>query len=210
MIRVAYDFDGVLNNLPEAWTNYLNSVFYGRNEIEVKYYDMCKNFPDISYSSIMYPLRISEFWNTVELEPGAKEALEILQARQDVEVFIVTATSPESWTTKYEYCFKRLLPDFPVGNIILTSRKDLINCDILVEDNPEFLRDFAGTKILLNKSYNKSVKNDSFKHFNNHKDIVEFIKLFVYNYNTMGDIIYEESRSKTGHPERCCQICKHC
>ena len=196
MIRVAYDFDGVLNNLPKAWTDYLNRVFYDNNDegktVELKYYDMCKNFPNISYSSIMWPLCSSEFWKTVELEPGAKEALEILQARQDVEVFIVTSTSPESWTTKYEYCFKRLLPDFPVDNIILTSRKDLINCNILIEDNPEFLNNFKGTKILLDKSYNKSVKNDSFKHFNNHDDIVEFIKSFVNTRNNMGDIICRE------------------
>ena len=196
MIRVAYDFDGVLNNLPEAWTNYLNSVFYDKNDegktVELKYYDMCKNFPNISYSSIMQPLCSSEFWKTVEIEPEAKEALKILQTMQDVEVFIVTSTSPESWTTKYEYCFKRLLPDFPVDNIILTSRKDLINCNILIEDNPEFLRDFKGTKILLDKSYNKSVKNDSFKHFNNHDDIVEFIKSFVNTHNNMGDIICRE------------------
>ena len=43
MIRVAYDFDGVLNNLPEAWTNYLNGVFYDNNDegktVELKYYD---------------------------------------------------------------------------------------------------------------------------------------------------------------------------
>ena len=196
MIRVAYDFDGVLNNLPEAWTNYLNSLFYDNNNerktVELKYYDMCRNFPNLSYSSIMWPLYSSEFWKTVEIEPGAKEALEILQARQDVEIFIVTSTSPESWTTKYEYCFKRLLPDFPVDNIILTSRKDLINCNILVEDNPEFLRDFKGTKILLSKSYNNSVKNDSFKHFNNHDEIVEFIKSFVNTCNNMGDIICRE------------------
>lgn len=193
MIRVAYDFDGVLNNLPEAWTNYLNSVFYDNTSeaktVELKYYDMCRNFPNISYSSIMWPLCSSEFWKTVELEPGAKEALEILQVRQDVEVFIVTSTSAESWTTKYEYCFKRLLPDFPVDNIILTSRKDLINCNILIEDNPEFLRGFKGTKILLDKSYNSSVKNDSFKHFKNHDDIIEFIKSFVNTYNNMEDII---------------------
>lgn len=196
MIRVAYDFDGVLNNLPEAWTNYLNSVFYNKNDegktVELKYYDMCKNFPNISYSSIMRPLCSSKFWKTVEIELGAKEALEILQVRRDVEVFIVTSTSPESWTTKYEYCFKRLLPDFPVDNIILTSRKELINCNILIEDNPEFLRDFKGTKILLDKSYNKSVKNDSFKHFNNHADIVEFIKSFVNTYNNVGDVICRE------------------
>ena len=196
MIRVAYDFDGVLNNLPEAWTNYLNSVYYDKNDesktVELKYYDMCKNFPDISYSSIMWPLCSSEFWKTVGIEPGAKEAIEVLQSRQDVEVLIVTSTSPESWTTKYECCFKRLFPDFPVDNIILTSRKDLINCNILIEDNPEFLRDFKGTKILIDKSYNKSVKNDSFKHFNNHNDIVEFIKSFVNTHNNMGDIICRE------------------
>ena len=196
MIRVAYDFDGVLNNLPQAWTNYLNSVFYDNNDerktVELKYYDMCRNFPNLSYSSIMWPLYSSEFWKIVEIEPGAKEALEILQARQDVEIFIVTSTSPESWTTKYEYCFKRLLPDFPVDNIILASRKDLINCNILVEDNPEFLRDFKGTKILLDKSYNKSAKNDSFKHFNNHDEIVEFIKSFINTCNNMGDIVCRE------------------
>lgn len=193
MIRVAYDFDGVLNNLPEAWTNYLNGLFYDNNDerktVELKYYDMCRNFPNLSYSSIMWPLYSSEFWKTVEIEPGAKEALEILQARQDVEIFIVTSTSPESWTTKYEYCFKRLLPDFPVDNIILTSRKDLINCNILIEDNPEFLKDFKGIKILLDKSYNKSVKNDSFKHFTNHDDMVEFIESFVNTYNNMSDDI---------------------
>lgn len=155
MSSIAFDFDGVLNNLPVVWTQYLNDTFNRNVDGDnLKYYDMTRNFNDLSYSSIMLPLLFSDMWEKVSAKDGAKELIDKLVATGNT-VYIITATGPEGWSVKYNSCVRRLFPDFPVDNIILTSRKDLIKVDYLIDDYSENLRDFEGVRILWDASYNK-------------------------------------------------------
>lgn len=162
MFTVAIDFDGVLNNLPEVWREYLNNTYYKDEEEsqvqELHSYNMCDNFPYLSYNAIMWPLVSAHFWEKVSYkDSGAAELLDKLSTKYtNINVIVVTATDPEHWTTKYKYCFERLFPRFPKSNIVLTSQKNLIKCDVLVDDNPEYLRDTSAYKILLSASYNKN------------------------------------------------------
>lgn len=160
MFIVAIDFDGVLNNLPEVWCKYLNDMYYTNQKSEQvdvpRNYNMSLNFPKLSHESINWPLHRDDFWEKVGYkDSGAKELVDVLRFEFPfINVIIVTATDPEHWTSKYEQCFRRLFPGFPKKNIILTSRKDLIKCNILVDDNPEYLRASSAYKILMSAPYN--------------------------------------------------------
>lgn len=160
MFTVAIDFDGVLNNLPEVWCKYLNDMYYTNQKSEQvdvpRNYNMSLNFSKLSHESINWPLHRDDFWEKVGYKDSdAKELVDVLRFEFPfINVIIVTATDPEHWTSKYEHCFRRLFPGFPKKNIILTSRKDLIKCNILVDDNPEYLRASSAYKILMSAPYN--------------------------------------------------------
>lgn len=176
MFTVAFDFDGVINDLPIKWTRWLNNQYnLSVDEENLKYYDMSLNFPTLSLNQILEPLNKSEFWDTVDYhsEVNFNEQLTTYKSLTNTRILIVTATSPETWGVKYEHCVKRLLPDFPVENIILTSRKDLIKCDVLVDDHIENLKETSAYKVLVDASYNKNIepylynKRDSFYYITN-------------------------------------------
>lgn len=183
MITIAIDFDGVLNNLPEVWKNYLNEFFYKDSEEykveELKYYDMCRNFPNLSYSSIMFPLRDSDFWKTVEENPGASDMINLLQECYKVKIVVVTAESPESWSIKYRECFRRLFPNFKGDDIIVTSHKGMLSCDVLVDDNPQYLSEFKGTKVLMGATYNKNTDVDYDAKVNSIEELQDFLVTYI-------------------------------
>ena len=181
MFTVAIDFDGVLNNLPEAWKDYLNSILPKDKQIQkLDNYDMSKNFKSLSYEQIMQPLTNKDFWLTVKSEKNSKELLDKLMKENDLEILIVTATSPDCWWVKYKYCFSNLYPDFPLDNIILTSRKDLIKCDILIDDNPEFLRETKAYSILVDKSYNRNARKFYDFRCTNYDELFDKIRQLAY------------------------------
>lgn len=162
MFTVAFDFDGVINDLPLKWTQWLSNYYdLSVEEENIKHYNMSLNFPSLSLNQILEPLTKADFWETVDVNKGIdfnKDFINFQNKIPDLRILIVTATSPETWGVKYEYCVKRLLPDFPTDNIILTSRKDLIRCDILIDDHIENLKETSAYKVLVDTSYNKNVE----------------------------------------------------
>ena len=176
MFTVAFDFDGVINDLPIKWTKWLSNYYdlYVEEE-NIKHYNMSLNFPSLSLNQILEPLTKADFWDTVDYNSGINfnEQFSRYQTLTDMRILIVTATSPETCGVKYEHCIKRLLPNFPVENIILTSRKDLIKCDVLIDDHIENLKETSAYKVLVDASYNKNIepylynKRDSFYYITN-------------------------------------------
>lgn len=60
-MNIAYDFDGVINNLSEVWVNYLNKKFYLNVDKNIKYYNMTLNFPELTKKEILQPLNLASF-----------------------------------------------------------------------------------------------------------------------------------------------------
>ena len=152
---VSFDFDGVLNNLPEAWVNalykrYQVSPCYG----ELKYYNMSQNYPTLSDSEILDILQEGEFWKTVEINQKGLDVIESLK-QFNVESLIVTATDPAIWEPKWVNCLSKVIPTISPMNIIQCSRKELIQSDIHVDDCPDHLMNNNAYTILFSASYNQ-------------------------------------------------------
>ena len=182
MFTVAFDFDGVINDLPIKWTRWLNKQYnLTVDEDTLKHYNMSKNFSMLSLNQILEPLNKAEFWKTVDYNNKInfnEHFTKYQNSYNDIRILIVTATSPETWGVKYEHCVKRLLPDFPVENIILTSRKDLIKCDVLIDDHIENLKETSAYKVLVDASYNKDIE----PYLYNERDSCSFIATqLIYN-----------------------------
>lgn len=73
-----------------------------------------------------------KFMKTLPKIPGATSFIETLQAL-DCEVVFITSVQPGAATERAERLIK-LFPMVPKRNLIITSRKDLVTLDILVDD----------------------------------------------------------------------------
>lgn len=161
MFTIAFDFDGVLNDLPVKWSTYLNKK-YNINNVDpynLPYYDMNLNYPTLSTSQIFETLNDAKLWDTVENTIDLKEVMSTIDsAIGKSNYIIVTATDVSHWYTKYNHCVRRILPDFPTKDIILTCHKDLVKYDILIDDFIENLTCTDSLGVLINAPYNKHSK----------------------------------------------------
>lgn len=60
-------------------------------------------------------------------------------------------------------------------DICFTKDKEMINCDVMIDDNPDFLskEDNDTIKILINSSYNKNVEIEGIRRYNSLYEYVE-------------------------------------
>lgn len=151
---VAFDFDGVLNNLPDVWMNYLNKK-YNTNLTELSHYNMSLNYPELTLNQILEPLYSEDFWKTVTPVKCCEYDLRSLPYNTDY--IVVTSTDPATWNAKYYGCIKNNFPFLSLDKFILCNEKWRIKCDILVDDFVDNFNNFDGYRMLKQTSYNRNV-----------------------------------------------------
>ena len=153
---IAIDFDDVCNDLLLTWVSWLNHQ-HGLNKTiqEMTNWDMTRNFPELSTYDVYRPLDIAEFWDKVYVYPEAKKAIQEMK-QQGFQVVMVTTTSYDHAATKFHHClFKYLGGIVEPEDIIITSRKDLIKCDYLIDDYPLNLKNSTAFRFLIDATHNK-------------------------------------------------------
>lgn len=160
---VAFDFDGVLNNLPDAWMNYLNNKYHSDVK-ELTHYSMNLNYPDLTHNQIIEPLYSETFWETVTPVDNCENELKNLIL--DTDYIVVTNTHPNIWNAKYNGCIKRNFPFIPSTKFILCAEKWRVKYEVLVDDFVDNFINVDGYKLLKDTTYNKKVSkfkyDDSF------------------------------------------------
>ena len=94
------------------------------------------------------------FWGTVEPVPGAAEALQRLM-KKGHDLYIVTATEYEHLYEKMQDLLFRYFPFLTWSHVIITSRKQMIRGDVLIDDGPHNLIGGAYKKILFDAPHNR-------------------------------------------------------
>lgn len=96
------------------------------------------------------------FFERQKALPGAKDFVRKLLER-GVEVVILTAVSTVAATQRI-LTIREEFPEIPEKNIIITSRKDMVQCDILIDDAPHNVFDSAAKwPVLLRRPWNSNV-----------------------------------------------------
>ena len=54
-------------------------------------------------------------------------------------------------------------PEIPPENIMITSNKKMVKGDVLIDDNPNCLREGAYRRVLIDKPYNRDIDDDYFQ-----------------------------------------------
>jgi 5'-nucleotidase len=163
-MRILVDMDGVIadydGELLQRWRSRHADKFYIPLEERTTFY-VKDNYPEELKPLVAEILLEAGFFRNMLPVPGAKEALEEMQAR-GLEVFI--CTSPLSSykncvLEKYEWVEEYLGPSW-VRQIVLTKDKTIIKGDILIDDKPLITGAEEHPEwehILYDRPYNKGV-----------------------------------------------------
>lgn len=138
-LTILIDMDDVLDNLLEAWVSELNDL-YGMSvdPNDINDWDLSLFFKGISTRSLYMPLFWERFWEGVKPKEGAVEGVEKL-LDDGHEVFVVTAAHPNTISTKLNKCLFKYFPCITRDEVIVTSHKQMIVGDVLIDDAPHNL-----------------------------------------------------------------------
>lgn len=152
---ILIDMDDVLEDLLGAWVKALNEKF-GTSVApsDVVTWELEPYFPGLTRQDLYSVFRTPGFWLNLEPRPGAVDAVnKLLDLNYDVK--IVTAATPESAFEKSEW-LKKWLPRIPWEDVIITSNKQLIRGDVLIDDGVHNLIGGKYRKILVDRPHNQS------------------------------------------------------
>jgi len=157
MKRVLVDVDDTIENLLEAWVAYLNKKY----NLEVKPedcfdWDMSYLFPMLTSKQIFEVLGDEDLWKSVKPKDGSAFYLERLQ-NEGFDIVLVTSSEYFNIRPKIEFVLQKYFKFIPLKNIIVTSRKQLIKGNVLVDDYIKNLEGGDYQKILVNCYHNRLV-----------------------------------------------------
>jgi 5'(3')-deoxyribonucleotidase len=102
-------------------------------------------------------LDAEDFFEDLDLMPGAQEVLRELSSR--FEIFIATQAMvvPNSLGPKYRW-LQRHFPFIPPAHYVFCGDKSILLADYLIDDQPRNLRIFQGTGLLFTAPHNLTAK----------------------------------------------------
>jgi len=155
-LTILVDMDDTIEQLLQTWVRKLNEKYDRNVDYEdILSWDIDDAYPGLTKEQVFSVPFEPGFWKTVEPIPGAAEALQRLIANGH-EVFIVTASYPESVPEKMNDLLFRYFPFLSWRNVIITAHKQMIRGDVLIDDGIHNLEGGDYTKILMTAPHNKS------------------------------------------------------
>lgn len=182
-LTVMADMDDTLEDLLGAWVSYLNTR-YGTSvqKDEVAQWDISQAFPTLDKAQVYEPLYLDSFWRSVKPIDGAAETLQKLMA-DGHRVLIVTTSAYQTLHTKMEEVLFRYFPFLTWDDVIITSHKQLVNGDVLVDDGTHNLEGGDYLRILMDAPHNRAY------------DAEKNGMTRVYNWDEAYDVISHYARS---------------
>ncbi len=160
-MKILIDMDDVLEQLVPAWVEYMN-VHYGTNTKpeDVCDWNMTLAFPTVSPDIVYKAPLHDDFWDDVKPMPGADEALKKLIA-EGHEIYVVTASYYQTLPVKMDNVLFKWFPYLKWEQVIISSNKQIIAGDILIDDGPHNLTGGSYRKILFSQPHNRNFDEKS-------------------------------------------------
>ena len=148
--------DDTIEQLLQAWVRAVNAA-YGRAVTyeQIESWDVSAAYPGLTREQVYAIPSQPGFWGTVEPIPGAAESLRRLTERGH-ELYIVTATPYADVPEKMHDLLFRYFPFLSWEQVIVTSRKQMIRGDVLIDDGVHNLEGGDYVKILMTAPHNRS------------------------------------------------------
>lgn len=136
-MTILVDMDDTIVNTTFSWVDCVNKA-YGTNvrAEELTDWDVSVSFPTLTKAQVYCALLDENLWRNLKPLPGAVEYLKKLK-EDGHTVFIVSNSHYKGLIIKMEEILFRFFPFLTWDDVILTSHKQLIKGDILVDDGPQ-------------------------------------------------------------------------
>lgn len=151
---IGVDMDDTIEHLCPTWVEWLNREHnLSVNWLDIDDWDMTKFFPTLTKDQIYAPLHSPDFWLEVKPIEGAQHYLKLL-IDEGFQIYIVTTTHYKLASDKFTNCLFRLFPFIDRHNVITTCKKQLIKCDVLIDDGTHnIVGDYVG--LLMDAPHNR-------------------------------------------------------
>lgn len=178
---IVTDFDDVMNELLIHWLEYLNSK-YIKNVLyeDVTDWGMSKVYPDLTPEQIYSPLKSEEFWSGVEPNYQAIYYIKKL-IDEGHKVLVCTASKYTNLVAKFDNCLFKYFDYLSYKDIISCYHKSLIQCDVIIDDYWDNIKDSKAIKIIKKAPYNKD--NDADYEVWDWKEIYQIIQDIEFTNN---------------------------
>lgn len=154
-LTVLVDMDDTIENLLSAWVDTINEEHGTSVEVDdIRYWDLSIAFPTLDWQSVYAPLLRDDFWMRVKPIDGASDALKRL-IDDGHKVVIVTASAYETLQSKMDYVLFRYFPFLSWNDVIVTSNKQMVKGDVLIDDGVHNLKGGDYEKILMDAPHNR-------------------------------------------------------
>lgn len=160
-LTILVDMDDCIENLSDVWIDLLNKT-HGTavNRNDISNWDMSIAFPTLKEEDIYAPISSEELWKRVTPLPGAVEYLQRLIS-EGHKVVIVTSAAAESVPMKLNHVLFRYFPFISMKDVIITSQKQLVCGDVLVDDGVHNLEGGRYEKILMDAPHNRGYRAET-------------------------------------------------
>ena len=154
-MTILVDMDDTIEQLLKAWIKRANEKF-DRNVTldDITSWNAAEPYHGITRKQIYDITYEPGFWSSVEPMPGAVEALKHFMD-EGHEVYIVTATEIEHVEEKMKGLLFRYFPFISWEQVIITSRKQMIKGDVLIDDGIHNLEGGQYRKIMFTAPHNR-------------------------------------------------------
>lgn len=154
-LTVLVDMDDTIEDLLGAWVAALNKG-YGLcvDKENVTDWDVARFFPTLTKPQVFAPLYSEDFWRTVKPIDGAADALQQL-IDDGHTLYVVTSSFHENLSAKMTDVLFKYFPFFKWDDVIITSHKQLVRGDVLVDDGVHNLEDGEYFKVLMDAPHNR-------------------------------------------------------
>ena len=133
---ICIDMDDTIEDLTTPWVNYLNHVYnLNVSPCEIKSWNVEQYFPTLTKEQVFSPMFDPDFWNAVVPKLNAPYWVKKL-IDDGHDVYICTNTHYKTAASKFEKVLFRYFPFISPQKIIITSNKQMIQCDYLIDDGP--------------------------------------------------------------------------
>ena len=158
-LTIFVDMDDTIEALTDAWLPRINEKYgYHVTPEEMTSWNMEENFPGLTNEEIFSVLDDS-IWGETAPVPGAREVLEGWVS-EGHRVYIVTATPYETLKAKMDDLLFRWFPFIGWSQVIITSNKQLLKGDVMVDDGLHNLIGGDYLRILVDTPHNRDVDDE--------------------------------------------------
>ena len=177
MATIALDMDGVLADLHTEWLNRYNRD-YGDNlkPSDILSWDIHKYVKVQCGNRIYGYLDDIDLYDNVQPLPGAREITEhLVDAGHTLLVVTMAYHNPNMIASKVKW-LKAHVPAIHKDFFIFCNAKGFIRADMMVDDNPAFLKDFSGDRVLMTAPHNKNYTNATMFRVDSLKDVQAYVE----------------------------------